>query len=343
MKLFHAAMFVLIAASSLSLGILCLAIPVYALNGDHDPSIDIFTHFTPIYFVGGLLAALIALCMPSRWGKFICALPGISGALVAASFIAPELLRPSSPPAPADAPHQLKVIQFNTWGSNSDPTRIAQWILAQKADVMVVEEPSEELVDQILRQGSYHATARDRAVVIFSRANPIDVNLPSPRPQETAAVARAIFSPADGGFSIIGVHYSWPTQSYWHQRQSDDTVNILNKSGFRRTILMGDFNSTPWSFSRRREDKRIRLERRTRALPTWPARNFMRSRAAFPFPFLPIDHVYAGPDWRTVSVRRGPRLGSDHYPVVVTLALTQPPAPSPSRDVGVMGLRSTSN
>ena len=35
---------------------------------------------------------------------------------------------------------------------------------------------------------------------------------------------------------------------------------------------------------------------------------------------LPIDHVYAGPGWRTVSVQRGPKLGSDHYPVIVTLA-----------------------
>ena len=39
-----------------------------------------------------------------------------------------------------------------------------------------------------------------------------------------------------------------------------------------------------------------------------------------PFPFLPIDHVYAGRDWRTVRVQRGPRLDSDHYPVIVRLA-----------------------
>ena len=39
-----------------------------------------------------------------------------------------------------------------------------------------------------------------------------------------------------------------------------------------------------------------------------------------PFALLPIDHVYAGPGWRTVRAERGPRLGSDHYPVIVTLA-----------------------
>jgi endonuclease/exonuclease/phosphatase (EEP) superfamily protein YafD len=37
-------------------------------------------------------------------------------------------------------------------------------------------------------------------------------------------------------------------------------------------------------------------------------------------PFLAIDHVYAGRDWATVKVERGPRVGSDHFPVVLTLA-----------------------
>nr|QQZ48664.1 hypothetical protein JKL49_14190 [Phenylobacterium glaciei] len=44
------------------------------------------------------------------------------------------------------------------------------------------------------------------------------------------------------------------------------------------------------------------LERRTKALFSWPA----YLGAKVPFPFLPIDHVYAGKGWRTVSVKRGP-------------------------------------
>lgn len=85
-------------------------------------------------------------------------------------------------------------------------------------------------------------------------------------------------------------------------------------------IIAGDFNSTPWSFARRRDDRDFGLIRRTRALFTWPAEKISHNRLPAPFPYLPIDHVYAGPGWATVSVERGPRLGSDHYPVVVTLA-----------------------
>jgi endonuclease/exonuclease/phosphatase (EEP) superfamily protein YafD len=88
-------------------------------------------------------------------------------------------------------------------------------------------------------------------------------------------------------------------------------------------IVTGDFNSTPWSFQRRRWDRAIGIPRRERAVPSWPARNYKRLK--WPgMPFLPIDHVYAGPAWATVNVRRGPRLSSDHYPLVVTLAPVAP-------------------
>jgi hypothetical protein len=39
-----------------------------------------------------------------------------------------------------------------------------------------------------------------------------------------------------------------------------------------------------------------------------------------PAPVMAIDHVFAGQGWPSVDVRRGPRLGSDHYPVVVDVA-----------------------
>ena len=79
---------------------------------------------------------------------------------------------------------------------------------------------------------------------------------------------------------------------------------------------MGDFNATPWSFTLQRLDHEFGLIRRDRALFSWPIWPHL------PAPFLPIDHVYAGDGWATVKVERGPKLGSDHYPVILTLAPT---------------------
>ncbi|MGH1557846.1 endonuclease/exonuclease/phosphatase family protein [Caulobacter segnis] len=84
-------------------------------------------------------------------------------------------------------------------------------------------------------------------------------------------------------------------------------------------MLTGDFNPTPWSFALRRQDKALGLRRWTLA-PCPPGRRVNSSRvAAAPAPFLPIDHVYAGRQWRAVKVERGPASGSDHRPIVVTL------------------------
>ena len=76
-------------------------------------------------------------------------------------------------------------------------------------------------------------------------------------------------------------------------------------------------NSTPWSFTLRRQDGRLGLERRTRALFSWPVAPTYGWTP--PFPLLAIDQVYAGSDWKTVSVKAGPKQGSDHLPVTVVL------------------------
>lgn len=322
MKALRAVLFGLAAAGSLALGLACLALSVYAWGGRITPRLDALANFAPLYVAGGLIAALIALFVPLGWVRLALALPGFAAVAVAGALMWPELTRPMSPRAPPDAPHQLKLIQFNTWADNVDPEATGRWIAQQNADVVVIEEARSAVIKAILRERDYYVTGRKASIVIFSRVKPIDDTQPWPRPQGSAPLMRAVFAPEDGGYTVIGVHLTWPTQWWYHQMQNDDAAYVVHLTDPKRTILVGDFNSTPWSFSRRREDRKIGLERRTHALFSWPARNVAHPKWAALFPILPIDHIYAGSDWRTVSIRRGPRLGSDHYPVVITLALT---------------------
>ncbi len=147
--------------------------------------------------------------------------------------------------------------------------------------------------------------------------------------------------PADGGpITVVATHLAWPWPPGRQRAQSLRVATLLKSFPAARTIVAGDFNSTPWSFALRRQDRLFGLQRRTRALFSWPAAGIVhispakhRPKAMFywpiftigflqpgsPMPLFPIDQVYAGKAWRTVSVERGPKLGSDHYPVVVTL------------------------
>jgi len=320
MKAIFAALAGLVAVGALGLGLACFAAALAAWGGRTDPRLDVLAHFAPVYFAGGAVALLIALLFPG-WLKVGLGLPGALAVLAAGGLIWPELTRPATPRAPADAPHQITVIQFNTWADNVDPEGTGRWIADQDADVVVLEEAGDDLIAAVLRLHPYHVTGKGASVTILSKAKPVDTQVPWPRPRPLAPLARARFAARDGGFTVIGAHYTWPTDWWFQAGQADDTVRVLRLTDPSRLILTGDFNSTPWSFARRREDARIGLERRTRALFSWPARNLPPGSGAWPIPFLAIDHVYAGPAWRTVSVQRGPRLGSDHYPVIVKLAL----------------------
>ncbi len=298
------------------------AVSVAAHGGKTDLRLDILTHFAPLWLGASALPLFFALFIHSRKVKFAIGVPALVGVIAAGSLILPELRRPLSPRIAADAPHQIKLIQFNTWGRNDEIDRTAQWIADQNAGIVVIEEATVAIREAILARRAYHASCRRCSVMIFSRAPPIfTAPPPLPEPWPGLPRARATFAPADGGFTVIGVHYTWPTDDDVQKRQGLQLAGSIARLDHRRLILAGDFNSTPWSFSRRREDALFGLERRTRALFSWPAARFTRFRIRTPMPFMAIDHVYAGGDWRTVSVKRGPKLGSDHYPVVVRLAL----------------------
>ena len=120
---------------------------------------------------------------------------------------------------------------------------------------------------------------------------------------------------------MISAHLEWPTHPF-QAVQIGALEKLASHYPTDRLIIAGDFNLAPWSFTLRRLDQRLGLERRDRAMFSWPARLSPKGRLTWPLPVLPIDHIYAGRAWRTVSVTHGPCLGSDHYPTVIRLALT---------------------
>ena len=80
-------------------------------------------------------------------------------------------------------------------------------------------------------------------------------------------------------------------------------------------IVAGDFNLTPWSFSLAHFERQASVVRHSGILGTWSV-----ERRYF-VPLFPIDHVFSSPEIRLASIMRGPRLDSDHLPVVATLLL----------------------
>ena len=291
-----------------------------AQGGRWSARMDVLTHFLPAVMIAAAFTVLYAAIAETPLAKLALVGFGGAAALMAGWLIAPEYLARRGPAATAGAPGQIKLIQFNAWRRNRDLDGSIAWLLAQDADVIVLQEA--DAIGPLLRlRSAYHATTAGCSVMIFSKAAPVLLDIPTPSDKRLRPPAAGVtLRDAHGEFTVVGTHYVWPVFGGLQQSQGRGLARLLAQFPKDRLILTGDFNSTPWSFARRHEDALFGLERRTRGLFTWPAWDLPKRGARTPFPLLPIDHVYAGSDWRTVQVERGPRLGSDHYPVIVTLA-----------------------
>lgn len=310
---------VLVEALALLLALAAAGASLMAQGGRVSPRLDVLSHFAPIYLAAAVLALLIALPL-ARGGMrtAILATAGI-GIVAAAALMAPEFIQRQAGPARDPAAHEtLKLVQFNAWGARADIERTYRWLADQDADVYVLEEAGD--LGRRFREAGYHVSCRSCGAMVLTRAKPSAIFPPHGYAEDLKYLTASTIADGRGVFTVIGVHRFWPTRFRRAQAQSEAIGELVGRYPRDRLILAGDFNSTPWSFARRREDVTFGLIRRTRALFSWPAAKLSHNRLPAPFPYLPIDHVYAGRGWATVSVTRGPRLYSDHYPVVVVLA-----------------------
>lgn len=296
---------------------LCAGVALLAQLGRWNPTFDLFTHFAVIYLVVGVVTMAMALAFAGRI-QVATLVAGLACTFAAALLMAPEYLRATGPKAAADARPIFKLVQLNAWSGRNGNAKLLTWLKAEKPDVVVIEESSDTILRDLVRAG-WSPVAGRSDVMLFTPQPPLSTIIPKNNetgPMELNGVVVA--SPA-GPVTVLGVHAPWPTHLTF-KRDHDLLVPIVRSYPAATTILAGDFNSTPWSFARQRDDRDFGLIRRTRAIFTWPIAAYRRPL----IPVLPIDHVYAGYGWATVKVQRGPLLGSDHFPVLVTLTPTAP-------------------
>lgn len=311
-------------ATVVAVGLACLVAPLAGQGGRFSARLDVLTHFAPLWLAGAVLSLGYGLVFAAPSLRFAIVGVGLAGALAAAALIAPEMMRTIRPNVGADAPRQIKLIQFNVWDENADVEATADWVAAERPDLVLMQEVEPAIRQAMIRRGFHYVRGVQRTA-IFSRAEPKFAPFQVPMRDWIIlpGFSRATFASTGGDFSVVSTHLDWPTRRD-QPSQIAALAEILDRYPTDRLILAGDFNLTPWSFTLRRFDARVRLERRDRALFSWPVRLFPKAPLSWPLALLPIDHLYAGLAWRTVAIARGPRLGSDHYPIIVRLALTSP-------------------
>jgi endonuclease/exonuclease/phosphatase (EEP) superfamily protein YafD len=302
-------------AIALYLGIACGVASLASNGGFFSARLDLIGQFAAVWALGSALVAVYGVCVASSAHRPWLVGLGLGGVLACAPLILPELTRPIHLTAPSATGYRIKVIEYNAWERNPDIGQDAEWLADQNPDFILMTD-TDAAASRALTMRGFICTQGIADTVIFSRL-PLareTYMIPGPEWPQLPSFSRASFNGAGGDFTVIATHLKKPTSGSQIDEEAA-LLRLVDHYDRRRLIFAGDFNSTPWSFGLRRLDQQLGLERRDRALFTWPA-------LYSPVAFLPIDHIYAGEAWRTVSIVRGPRLGSDHYPIVATLVLT---------------------
>ncbi|MFT3722157.1 MAG: endonuclease/exonuclease/phosphatase family protein [Hyphomonadaceae bacterium] len=279
-----------------------------------EPQFDLVANFAPILLAIAFVALVAAATVGRSLVLSILAAMGIaaSGWLMTPDLIVFVQRFMSTPPSGPT----LKIISANLLADNGDGSAFEKMVRREQPDVLILQESFGYWRKRLERLSADYPTQAGCAdpsecqTVILSR-------FPSAgllQPQNSTFVAARLILPSQlggGTFEVVSVHLSRPPPMDPQLKQLDE-LKALSSSLSSRAVLAGDFNATPWGSSIRRLDQTLPLERHSRALFSWPT----------PFPLAPVDHVYAGRSWRLASIARGPRIGSDHYPIITTLVLS---------------------
>lgn len=282
-----------------------------SLAGRFVPAFDAFASFLPLFGAATLVGLLFAR---RRLGwTLVAALLGLTPVAIR---VMPELTREI--PAAQKGAAKVRLLTHNVWTGNADPADTAQAIIDAKPDVAMLQEVDGSFRPMLaaLNQHFPYATKCPPGcdLAILSRWPIADSDYflkdAEGRKFGPAMLWARVVGPGERPFTVVTLHYPRPTSRDQAVRRRD-VAQALARIERGPLIVAGDMNLTPWAAAMREQDRALApLTRMTRALPSWP-------RA---FPVLPIDQLYAGPDWGLVSARRLPATGSDHVPILVTLA-----------------------
>jgi endonuclease/exonuclease/phosphatase (EEP) superfamily protein YafD len=294
------------------------------------PPLATFESFRLHMAVAALPLAVLALLFHPRW-------LGLLGLLAFAWNIGtvwPYL--PLGSPAPVEAEGTtLKVVSANVWYRNDGYAAAIQYLQSTDADVIALIEVTPQWLTALQPLYAKYPYRID----CMQGMPPCEMLLMSKHPFGRAYAGRIdgrspviIWGEIDFGgrpVTIAATHLSWPMRAAvgsariiagsalqpslddaYPLVQSEQAANLAQylQSLGPDLVLMGDFNSVPWSRTQATLRAATGLENAGPMVPTWPSWQPAWSR-------LPIDQIMTRGALRRLSFESGSFIGSDHLPV----------------------------
>lgn len=290
-------------------------------------------HFAlPLGTIAAVAAALSLLMR--RW------VPLAVSCFLAASFVWPAYPFLSQP-ADAGTGARLKVVSANLWYAAKEHDRTLDLLMTSEADIIGLVEVSpgwQRALAPLIAKYPYHVDCFDTEsfceTILLSK-------LPMVKPfagrvfRSNPIVAGGEVDWQDRHFTVFVTHFTWPLERIEDSKWADAsdpgqkpdlpgplpaTRQVLHASRFAKflkgwpadAIVMGDFNSAPWSRVQTAFRAATGFDNPAGWQTTWPR--------WLPWPLrLPLDHVLARGHLVVTSFAAGPATDSDHLPVIAEI------------------------
>ena len=280
--------------------------------------LELFTHFRMHMAIGLILVWLVAL---ARRSFAVAAI----AAVAAAANLAPMLPYIAPGPAQAEASQaDVRVMSANVSLRNADYASLRAAIAEENPDVIGLQEVTGKWLEELspMRSDYPFTVLRPEegayGLALFSRL-PIRELGSSPYLEEGIQTAISVdLEVGQKNITLVLAHLKAPTtprNAKLRNLQIDRLAAMIRSDRNDEQILVGDFNTTPWSPYYLPLETEANLANAARGRgyrATWPV--------GLGFLKIPIDHCMVSPGLRVRQMRTGVDIGSDHFPIVVDVA-----------------------
>ncbi len=329
------------------------SLSIAAFLGFASPILDALNHFQPIWFAGTFVGLLLGpvVFRKSAWRSTVIALAA-TGFLASAVIVVPEIVSSwlTRPAIHLDRP-VIKLMDRNLFGQNDQMPEVAKAIEQENPDIITFQEyfteQRNDLHPLIAQKYPFfvRCSGRKRAFLAIYSKTPF-VLAPqtlcptrfSPGNDDIARLVARFKDKSGQEFTVVTTQLNWPIQINPLFRNGLSISERLTGTYERKTrewrelaraidairgplILVGDFNSTPWSYAMARFESETGLKRQTRNLATYPKLLYWAGRWRETLPVLPIDHLFSRGNIGVFDVVTGNPAGSDHLPLIARFSI----------------------
>lgn len=226
---------------------------------------------------------------------------------------------------PPDAP-LISILTSNVKQGNRRFDELQKLVTSCDADICVFMETDEQWIEalkEVTSQYRHHIEqplSNGYGMYLVSRFPLASSEIRFLLNEEVPSFDLMVEHPQEGSFRLISVHPE-PPVAYNNTIGRDAEIAMVGqmvRSEERPVIVCGDLNDVAWSMTTRRFVRIARL-----LDPREGRGQFNTFDARYFFLRWPLDHIFHSAHFKLVGMKRLPHIGSDHFPMIYTLALTE--------------------